>query len=80
VAISSEADIQVRERAAHCCEFVGDNGKRCGSIFFLQIEHIIPVACGGTNELLNLRLYCQAHNLLMAKKWGISDYFKLCRS
>ena len=36
--------------------------KRCGSKHFVQSDHIVPVACGGTNELTNLRLLCHAHN------------------
>ncbi|MEK7358367.1 MAG: HNH endonuclease signature motif containing protein, partial [Bdellovibrionota bacterium] len=45
------------------CTFVDPiTGERCDSRHFLQPDHIIPVARGGSNELENLRLRCFAHN------------------
>jgi 5-methylcytosine-specific restriction enzyme A len=43
------------------CTFPG-----CGSRYRPELDHIIPVACGGTNEISNLRLACRAHNQLHA--------------
>jgi len=64
--------VQVRSQAQDRCEFVSQaNGKRCESKHFLETEHRIPVAQGGTNEIRNLRLYCRSHNGLAAKAWGI---------
>ncbi len=37
-------------------------GQRCTSRFKLEIDHIIPRALGGTNDINNLRLVCRAHN------------------
>lgn len=37
-------------------------GKICEARHFLEIDHVHPVAWGGTNELSNLRLLCRAHN------------------
>ena len=49
--------------ANHQCQFEG-----CKSRYQLQIEHIMPVALGGTHELRNLTLLCRTHNLLRAKQ------------
>jgi 5-methylcytosine-specific restriction endonuclease McrA len=50
------------------CTYVGKNGKRCRSTHNLQIDHIKPFACGGSNTLRNLRLLCGKHNRLEAKR------------
>jgi HNH endonuclease len=39
-----------------------DTGELCGSRHFLEYDHTIPVAWGGTNDATNLRLRCRAHN------------------
>ena len=45
-----------------------ETGKRCGSRHAVQIDHIVPVARGGTDEASNLRLLCRQHNAFAAKK------------
>ena len=45
------------------CTFKATSGKRCESRKGLEIDHIVPVSAGGTNEISNLRLLCPAHNL-----------------
>jgi hypothetical protein len=44
------------------------NGKRCGSRYGLEMDHIKPFSRGGTSSLENLRLRCRAHNQLTAIK------------
>ena len=47
------------------CSYVNPQShKKCSSRHFLQIDHIIPVSRGGTNNLNNLQLMCSAHNQL----------------
>ncbi len=46
---------QVWKRAQSKCE-------NCGSNYALQIDHKVPRAVGGSNELENLRLLCQSCN------------------
>lgn len=41
-------------------------GKQCGSRAFLELDHIQPVALDGSNDAINLRLLCKAHNLRAA--------------
>ena len=54
-------------RDAGRCTFTGPDGIRCKSQKGLEVDHIRPVASGGTNELSNLRLLCAAHNLRAAE-------------
>lgn len=45
------------------CEFVDEaSGRRCGSNFQLQKDHITPWSHGGSNDADNLRIYCANHN------------------
>lgn len=44
----------------------------CGSRHFLELDHIRPVARGGTNKMSNLRLRCRAHNQRAAIAMGFT--------
>lgn len=60
------------QRAGHACEYVQpETNKRCDSCYQLQIDHIIPVAKGGTNEFHNLRALCGVHNRAEAERMGL---------
>ncbi|HEU4365013.1 MAG TPA: HNH endonuclease signature motif containing protein [Candidatus Krumholzibacteria bacterium] len=50
------------------CAYVSPGGRRCGSSFVLQIDHVKPVAHGGANTPDNLRLLCAYHNRLEAER------------
>ena len=50
------------------CIYVGADGRRCGSTQSLQVDHIRPVARGGTGSPDNLRLLCAHHNRLEAER------------
>jgi hypothetical protein len=43
-------------------------GRKCGSRFRLQCDHIIPFALGGETTFENLRLLCATHNRYEARK------------
>lgn len=51
----------IYERDQHRCQ-------NCGSKYALQIDHIEPVAKGGTTEPENLRLLCRSCNLSRARQ------------
>jgi hypothetical protein len=52
------------QRAGHACEERSGSGERCSSRYFLQVEHVVPFARGGTHELSNLQVLCRQHNLM----------------
>lgn len=57
------------------CEFIDDeSGTRCDSTHTLQLDHIQPVALGGTDSRKNLRVLCGPHNRFMAEKMGIAKH------
>ena len=66
--ISRSVRDEVYARDKGRCTFVSPVGKRCGSKWDLQIDHIIPFARGGDNSAGNLRLLCAKHNRLEAER------------
>jgi 5-methylcytosine-specific restriction endonuclease McrA len=64
---------EVWRRANSCCE-------NCGGNYAPQIEHIIPIAVGGSNEPDNLKLLCRNCNLRNAiTYYGRSKIERLIR-
>lgn len=60
------------KKANFCCEHVSPRTKqKCGSKYQLQVDHITPLAKGGTDEITNLRVLCGVHNRGEALKWGL---------
>ena len=56
---------EVWRRDQGCCSYVDPHsGRRCGSRYRLEIDHIVPFALGGPTELINLRVRCRAHHKL----------------
>jgi hypothetical protein len=62
------------------CTFVGSDGKRCDETIRLHVDHIKPVARGGSNEMSNLRLLCAQHNRLQAERILGRDVIKRAES
>jgi 5-methylcytosine-specific restriction endonuclease McrA len=52
----------VWERDGGRCAYVSADGHRCGETFRLELDHITPLAKGGTSTPENLRVLCRAHN------------------
>lgn len=67
--ISAEIKSAIRSRDGGCCTFTSAiTGKKCGSKFQIQYDHIKPFACGGETNFSNLRLLCANHNRWRAEK------------
>ena len=61
----------VWRRDGGCCSYVDPHsGRRCGSRFLLELDHIVPFALGGSAEPGNLRLRCSAHHRLRHQSRG----------
>ncbi len=59
-------------KAQHCCEHIHpQTQKRCGSKYQLQVDHIKPLAKGGSDDIANLRILCGVHNREEALRWGL---------
>jgi len=58
----------VFERDGERCTFTDAEGHRCPATTWLEIDHVIPRARGGTSEVRNLRVRCRAHNALHAEQ------------
>ncbi|HWV88895.1 MAG TPA: HNH endonuclease signature motif containing protein, partial [Burkholderiales bacterium] len=51
-------------------------GHRCASRDYLEYDHVVPVARGGTATVENLRLRCRAHNQLEAERVYGREFMK----
>ena len=62
---------EVWRRDGGCCSYVDPHsGRRCGSRFLLELDHIVPFALGGSAEPGNLRLRCSAHHRFRHREYG----------
>jgi hypothetical protein len=66
VAVQVRREIYARDEGQ--CAFVSRDGRRCGARAFIQVDHVDPFARNGASDTTNLRLLCQSHNLLYARK------------
>ena len=62
VRVSAATKHNVWNRDKGYCTHELHKGYPCGSRMMLELDHIIPVAKGGTNILENLTLKCRQHN------------------
>ena len=58
------------------CGFVGADGRRCRETKFLEFDHVLPVAQGGTSTVENVRLCCRAHNQFEAERRFGADFME----
>ncbi|MGK5082461.1 HNH endonuclease signature motif containing protein [Bdellovibrionota bacterium FG-1] len=69
---------QVFARSEGRCEYTHD-GRRCTSRYALELDHVTPLALGGSNEPSNLRVLCKSHNLQQAAANQVFDSYKIKR-
>jgi len=66
-AIPASVQRRVWIRDGRRCTYIDPvTSKRCECRTYLQIDHVVPVALGGTSDYNNLRLLCAQHNRLEA--------------
>jgi 5-methylcytosine-specific restriction endonuclease McrA len=58
----------VFERDGERCTFTDAEGRRCPATTWLELDHVVPRARDGANDLGNLRVRCRAHNALHAEQ------------
>jgi HNH endonuclease len=59
---------EIFERDGEQCTFTDERGNRCPARGDLELDHIVPRACGGTSDAENLRVVCGPHNKLYAEQ------------
>ena len=60
--VSRALEYKVFVRDGFQCTFTSAQGVRCRATRYLEADHILPRAKGGTDDLHNLRCVCHAHN------------------
>lgn len=65
VAITAALKHQINLRDNAQCTYVDYKGDRCNSRRWLDIHHIKPISCGGTNVIDNLATLCFAHHKIV---------------
>jgi hypothetical protein len=58
----------VFERDGMRCTYCDAQGNRCCETGWLELDHVVPRALGGSDEAPNLRVRCRAHNRLHAEE------------
>ena len=66
--IPAEVKRAVWARDAGRCQWPVESGGICGSTRLLDLDHVVPVARGGTSSVENLRVVCRCHNQLAASR------------
>jgi hypothetical protein len=59
---------EVYERDGLRCTYVAEDGRRCEGRAFLELDHAVAKALGGSSDANNLRVLCRAHNQLCAER------------
>jgi 5-methylcytosine-specific restriction endonuclease McrA len=77
--IPAEVKRQVWGRDGGRCTYVGQSGERCAADKFLEFDHVLEVARGGTATVDNLRLLCRTHNQHMAERSFGVDFMRAKR-
>jgi hypothetical protein len=66
--VTAEVRRAVWERDGGACTWVGEDGRRCGSRWQLEIDHVRPPLLGGSSAPDDLRVLCRPHNMLHAEQ------------
>lgn len=69
---------EVFARDGEQCTFRDAEGHRCPARTLLELDHVHPVALGGTSEVANLRVVCRLHNRLYAERAFGREHIERC--
>jgi 5-methylcytosine-specific restriction endonuclease McrA len=78
--ISAAVRREVWKRDEGRCTWCGPDGRRCGSTWQVELDHILAVALGGLSTVENLRLLCRSHNALAAERAFGREHMEACRN
>jgi hypothetical protein len=76
--VPAEIRREVWTRDRGCCQWPLESGDICGSRLRPELDHVVPKARGGPTTVENLRVLCEFHNALAARKEfgnGLMDRF-----
>ena len=71
---------EVWKRDEGKCTWRGPDGKRCGSTWKVELDHVQPAALGGPSTVENLRILCRSHNTLSAEHVFGREHMDLFRT
>jgi hypothetical protein len=66
--VPREARRQAAARDGMQCSFVAEDGRRCEETGFLELDHVVPVAQGGSASADGVRVLCRSHNQFEAER------------
>jgi hypothetical protein len=65
---SAQVRREVTARDGGSCAWIGEEGRRCGSQWQLEIDHVQAAALGGKATVEEMRILCRRHNMLHAEQ------------
>jgi hypothetical protein len=77
--VANETRRTVVDRDGFGCDFVGEDGHRCGSRAFLEFDHVDPLGTGAGSRPDNVRLLCFAHNQFAAESFYGKEHMRRAR-
>ena len=66
--VPREVRRQVVARDGERCSFVAEDGRRCEETGFLELDHVVRVARGGSASVEGVRVLCRSHNQYEAER------------
>jgi len=66
--VPAEVRREVWIRDGGRCQWPAAGGAICGSTRRLELDHVVPVARGGTSTVEGLRILCDVHNAMAARE------------
>jgi hypothetical protein len=66
ISAAVKREVWIRDKGR--CQWPLESGGICGSTWRLQVDHVVPLALGGTSTAGNLRVLCTVHNDLAARR------------